>query len=216
MLQMECPNCEVIISSPFLAEISYVRCKKCDIDVSVQGVFVSTKAFTMSRDTLLKRVTHYRSLLKKIAREKDLSRKGFYKEEKASNSLDQLYNSLQELMEGARDNYRMPIPQGLPLGFEFNGRTYQGKLINLSTKGAGIKADTLNGTPIQNSSVALQMTLSKERPPVAIKANVAWAGSHEVNHDPKNISIGVSFNEIDTESHQAIWNYLVNNEGLRI
>ena len=69
MLLMNCPKCDGAIKSPFLAEIKFVDCWQCKEEVKVQNVFVSTKGFTMSREDLINRISHYKKLLEETENE---------------------------------------------------------------------------------------------------------------------------------------------------
>ena len=131
MLQMKCPKCAALIRSPFLIEIGTVTCGQCHQDVTVKDVFVATKGFKMHRDDLLARVLHYRVLLKDIERESIQIRNSGGSPGKSAQSLDQLYNTLRELLAAARENFRLQIARDFPLDIELDGSLGKGQLLDL-------------------------------------------------------------------------------------
>ena len=128
MLQMECPECESIISSPFLVEMGSITCDQCNQNVTVKDVIVITKYFTMHRDSLLNRVRHYRALLEEVEREKKLLGNSVGLPTVAHKSLDQYHAALRELLEASRGNYRLEISKDLPFGIEWEGNKGSGRL----------------------------------------------------------------------------------------
>lgn len=209
MLQIKCPECEETISSPFLVEIGSISCNQCKGNVPVRDVFVKTRLFTMHRDTLLKRVRHYRALLKDVEREKMLLEKKDVSSMTAPKSLDQYYYALRELLEASRENYRLKISQNLPLDIEQAGVTSNGRLINLSSKGAAIKTECRHKVPKQGSEVKLHLSLPVNSEPLAITAKIAWIGKSEKDEEQNNTRMGVSFIEENEKSRKYIWDYIV-------
>jgi Tfp pilus assembly protein PilZ len=209
MLQMKCPACETTISSPFLAEVGSTTCNHCKENVSVNDVFVTTTAFTMHRDTLLKRVRHYRTLLNEVEREKMLPRDSDVSSTAAQKNLEKNYAALRELLEASRENYRLTISQDLPLSIKWEGNTRNGCLLNLSTKGAAIKPQKLHGCPQKGSEVKLQLALPDNTEPLSITAKVAWTGKHEKAEGQNDTTMGVSFINVNEKARIDIWDYIV-------
>lgn len=209
MLQMKCPECETLISSPFLAEIDSVTCNHCKEHVTVNDVFVTTRAFSMHRDTLLKRVRHYRALLNEVKREKMLLSHGDASSLATQQSLDKNYAALQELLASARENYRLTVSHDLPLSIEWEGNASNGCLLNLSTKGAAIKSQKLEGLPQKGSEVKLGLALPDNTEPLAIVAKIAWTDKREKVEGKSNTTMGVSFINVNEKNRTSIWDYIV-------
>ena len=95
---MKCPECDGFISSPFLVEMGSVTCNQCEENVTVKDVFVTTKVFTMYRETLLERVLHYRSLLEEVEREKKSFGNGDVPSTVDQQNLDQSYAALRGIV----------------------------------------------------------------------------------------------------------------------
>jgi len=209
MLNMKCPECETTISSPFLAEMGSITCNRCKENVTVNDVFVTTKAFTMHRDTLLKRIRHYRALLNEVEREKMLLRNSDVYSTATQQNLDQNYAALRELLEASRENYRLTISHDLPFSIEWERNTSNGCILNLSTKGAAIKPQKLHGFPQKGSEVKLQFALPDNTEPLSIVAEIAWTGKCEKDEGQNNTTMGVSFINVHEKTRIYIWDYIV-------
>jgi Tfp pilus assembly protein PilZ len=212
MLQMKCPKCEEIISSPFLVEVGSISCNHCEENVTVKDVFVKTKGFTIHRDTLLDRVRHYRTLLEEVKREMMLPRDSDASSTAAQQSLDQYYAALRELMEAARGNYRLTISQDLTLAIELAGSTSKGRLLNLSTKGAAIKPTKQHGSLRQGSEIKLRFALPGIAEPLSLVAKIAWIGKNEKDEKQSSTTMGVSFINLSNKVRTYIWDYIVDNQ----
>jgi hypothetical protein len=209
MLQMKCPKCEGIISSPLLVEMGSVPCNQCNEIVIVKDVFVKTEAFTMYRDTLLSRIRHYRDLLTEVEREmmsrgnSDVSSRG------GQQSLNQNYTALRELMEASRGNYRLKIAQDFPLDIEWEGIINNGNLLNLCTNGAAIKSKRLHGAPKKDSKIKLRLTLPDNTEPLSLDAKIAWVEKSKKDEEQNNITMGVSFVNLNEKDRACIWDYIL-------
>jgi hypothetical protein len=206
---MKCPECDGIISSPFLVEMGSVTCNQCKENVIVKDVFVTTEAFTMYRDTLLSRIRHYRALLKEVERDKLSLGKSDASSTAAQQSLNQYYAALRELLEASRGNYRLEISQDLPLDIEWEGNITNGSLLNLSTKGATIKPKRLHGSPQKGSEVKLRLALPENTEPLSIDAKIAWVKKSKQDEELNNISMGVSFVNLNEKGSACIWDYIL-------
>ena len=69
MLQMDCPNCDGVIKSQFLADLSTIECDQCKSTIPVKDVFVSTKSFVMHREDFLNRTFRFQKLLREVEKE---------------------------------------------------------------------------------------------------------------------------------------------------
>lgn len=208
MLQMKCPECEGIISSPFLVEMGSVTCNQCKENVIVKDVFVTTEVFTMNRDTLLGRIRRYRALLKEVKRDKMALGNSDVSSTAAQQSLEQTYAALRELLEASRGNYRLEISQDLPLDIEWEGNIINGSLLNLSTKGATIKSKRLHGFPQKDSEVTLRLALPDNAEPLSIAAKIVWVGKSKKGEEQNNIPVGVSFVNLNEKTRACIWDYI--------
>ena len=208
MLQMKCPKCETIISSPFLVEIGAVTCDQCNEDVTVNDVFVTTSGFKMHRDDLLARVLHYRALLKDVEREKILIRNSGSSSAETQKSLDQFYNTLRELLAGAREHFRLQIAQDFALDIEWAGKPGKGSLLNLSTKGAAIKYQEPQRLPIHGSVLKLQMALPNIAEPCCMSAEIVWIGKRDKNEQQDNVILGVKFLGLAEKTRNHLWDYI--------
>jgi len=208
MLQMKCPKCKAIISSPFLGEIGAVTCEQCNQDVTVDDVFVATSGFKMHRDDLLARVLHYRALLKDVEREKILIQNSGNSSADTQKSLDQFYNTLRELLAAAREHFRLQIAQDFPLEIEWAGKTGKGSLLNLSTKGAAIKYLDSQRFPIHGSVLKLQMALPNIVEHFYLSAEIVWIGKREKNEQRDNVILGVKFMGLNEKAQNHLWDYI--------
>jgi len=212
MLQMKCPECDAIISSSFLVEMGSVTCDQCEKNVTVHDVFVTTRAFTMDRDTLLKRVRHYRALLVEVENELMSLENSDMSSTAAQKSLSHSYTSLRELLEASRENYRLPISQELPLEIEWAGITSHGSLLNLSTKGAAIKPKQMHTFPHKGSAVKLRLALPDNTEPLSIAAKIAWTGKREKGEGKSNFTMGVCFTGLNKITSTYLWDYISSSE----
>lgn len=209
MLQMKCPQCEGKINSPFLVEIQSVTCNQCERNVPVTDVFVTTQHFTMHRDTLLKRVRHYRSILKEVEQEKLLLQNNKHETSSQIVTLNQYYAALQELLEAARENYRLKISDELPLDIGCEGVVSQGRLLNISTKGAAINSNNISGFQQKDTNLKLLFSLPDITVPLSLTAKVAWSSKPSKDEKHDNITLGVYFSEIKDKFHSYIWDYIL-------
>jgi phage FluMu protein Com len=74
MLQMSCTHCDGLIKSLLLVEGQEIECPQCKEIVTVENVVVSTKNYSMQREDLMKRISHYKKLLRDIENENDACR----------------------------------------------------------------------------------------------------------------------------------------------
>lgn len=209
MLNAKCTECDEVISSPFLAEIGTITCSHCEVDVTVKDVLVKTQSFTMHRDTLLRRAGHYQSILKEIDKEKRLQGNSKTSSTTAQKALNQYYSAIQELLEAARGNYRLPISQNLPLDIESAGSALEGELVNLSTEGAAINTYKLPELPEKGSEVKLRLTLPEIKERFSLTAKVAWARKCEKSEKQSLIKMGMSFVDLNEQVRTYIWDYIV-------
>lgn len=209
MLMMNCPKCEAVIKSPFLAEIKHIECSQCREHVEVNDVFVSTKGFTMSRDELISRISHYKKLLFEV--ENELKSKT--DDEGVSTISQKKANSfraiLKELMLAARDNFRLDLPYDLYVEMNYDNNKRLGTLINISAQGASIEILERDQMPRNKSEIKLQLLLPKFSEPLSLFATVVWL--KKVARDAKSqyVNIGVQYKNLDAKTHACLWNFIV-------
>jgi Tfp pilus assembly protein PilZ len=163
----------------------------------------------MYRDTLLSRIRHYRDLLKEVEREKMSLGNSDDSSTVAQQSLNQTYTALRELLEASRENYRLKISQDLPLDIEWEGSLANGSLLNLCTNGAAIKSKRLHGSPQKGSEVKLRLALPENTEPLSIDAKIAWVKKSKQDEEQNNISVGVSFVNLNEKARACIWDYIL-------
>jgi hypothetical protein len=112
-------------------------------------------------------------------------------------------------LEASRGNYRLEISQDLPLDIEWEGNITNGSLLNLSTKGATIKPKRLHGSPQKGSEVKLRLALPENTEPLSIDAKIAWVKKSKQDEELNNISMGVSFVNLNEKDSACIWDYIL-------
>jgi hypothetical protein len=216
MLQMKCPKCLETINSPFLIELGAIECEHCHKEVKVGDVFVTTKNMSMHRDALLKRLRNYRLMLHEMEKERNVLQKNqsatnSEKESKrntnSQKSLDQHYAALRELLEAARDNYRLSMTEGLSVKLEVAGGQPPAELINISTRGAAVKISESPKPPVQNAPVKLHLSLPDIKKTYLIEAKVVW-----VQPDPSGaegqFALGLKFLNPDKALQQRLFQHI--------
>jgi hypothetical protein len=125
----------------------------------------------------------------------------------AQQNLNQNYTALRELLEASRGNYRLKISQDLPLDIEWEGIINNGSLLNLCTNGATIKSKRLHGSLQKGSEVKLRLALSDNTEPLSIDAKIAWVEKSKKDEEQNNITMGVSFVNLNEKDRASIWDY---------
>jgi predicted nucleic-acid-binding protein len=74
MLQTNCPKCKSVIESPYLNELSSIKCGQCQEVVTVENVFVATRGFAIHREDLNNRISRYEKLLREVEAERTMMR----------------------------------------------------------------------------------------------------------------------------------------------
>ncbi|MEJ2472187.1 MAG: PilZ domain-containing protein, partial [Desulfuromonadales bacterium] len=143
--------------------------------------------------------------------QKDQSATASAKESKrntnSQKSLDQHYAALRELLEAARDNYRLSMTEGLSMKLEVAGGQPPAELINISTRGAAVKISESPKPPLQNSPVKLHLSLPGIAKTYLIEAKVVW-----IQPDPSGIedqfALGLKFLNTDKALQQRLFQYI--------
>jgi hypothetical protein len=206
MLQMRCTKCSGVISSPFLAELSSIQCGQCKETVDIKDVYVTTKGLTIYREDLSKQIYRFQKLLREVEKERSLLAKDDKKSVATQKGIDQLENIIKELLDGARQNFRLEIPYDSAIEIEFGSIGYRGKLINLSSEGASVSLENVVDLPSNRSDINLGILLPASSTPLSVKAKIVW--SRKLTGE-KQFVFGVKFVEIDENARSAIWNFIV-------
>ena len=209
MLQMHCPECREVIKSPYLAELSSIACNHCKEDVAVKDVFVATEGFTMHRDDLLNRISRFQKLLGEVEKEMQVIEGSENVSKTTRSSINKFHTTLQELLIGARSNYRLEIPQGLPIEMDYNNDKRTGRLVNLSTVGASLELDMSGAPPRNKAEIKLQLALADAAESLSTLAKIVWIRKVPRDADTQLFQIGVKFMNIDEKFRNILWDYIV-------
>lgn len=211
MLQMQCPNCKEHIKSPFLAEVSTIECHQCKEHIQVKDVYITTKNFTMHREDFLKRSFRYQKFLGEVEKERLLMVNSDSVSKKSLESIEQIYSSLQELLAGARNSFRMEITCDLQAEVNDKNKISKGRVLNLSTEGASIQLMTFDNIPRKKSELEIYFSGPELSEKLCTQAKVVWTKEQIGDHESESAIIGVTFKDIDEHFHSGIWNYIQDN-----
>lgn len=204
MLKMMCPNCHELIISSLLAEIDEVSCHHCNEGVPVHDVLISARGMTINRDDLLKRFFRYKKLLAEVVDERALMEESVEVLEASKKSTDQFIETLEELMHGARDNFRLHFSNLVQVRSVFASKVQTGQLVNLSMVGVRLKIENCYFVPEIGTLASIEFSLPGQPNKFALDGMVAWikdsAGGKGPSHD-----VGVKFVDISDESRAALW-----------
>jgi len=209
MLQMHCPECREVIKSPYLAELSSIACDHCKEDVAVKDVFVATEGFTMHRDDLLNRISRFQKLLGEVEKEMRVIEGSETVSKTTRSSINKFHTTLQELLIGARSNYRLEIPHGLPIEMDYNNDKRTARLVNLSTVGASLELDMSGELPRNKAEIKLQFALPDAAESLSTLAKIVWIRKVTKDTDSQLFQIGVKFMNPDEKIRDTLWNYIV-------
>jgi phage FluMu protein Com len=212
MLQMTCPHCDGLIKSLLLVELQEIECPQCKEIVTVKNVVVSTKNFSMQREDLIKRISHYKKLLRDI--EKDIAQ-GDGKDnntDSARKSSDALRASLKDLLLAARDNFRLNMSYDLYVQINFGINKRLAKLVNISSIGAAIVLVDRGPVPENNSVIKFQLLLPDSQESLSFSATVVWSKKLSAGEFSDSSTMGVKFQDLDQETRECICDFIVTSE----
>lgn len=212
MLQMNCPICNGLIKSPLLVEKLEIECPQCRENVKVHNVVVSTKNFSMQRNDLIKRISHYKKLLKDVEKEVEQGQNDQEATESSRKSAVNLRSSLKELLLAARDNFRLNLSYDLYIQINFNSDKRLARLVNISSTGACIELVDRGQLPANNTEIKLQLLLPGDSESLSFPARVVWNRTLAKETTSNSINMGVQFREIDEQARECIWNFIVDAE----
>lgn len=208
MLKMKCSNCSEFIVSPLLAEIETVSCGHCRQVVPVGNLVVSAQGFTIHREDLLQRLFRYQRLLAEVIKERELMQKCADISAVSKNSVDRFIATLEEVMDGARNNFRLHFSRRLPVQFSLDQRMRTGKLVNLSLQGACIEPEDGDALPKVKSPLSLEFSLSDGSAALSLAGVVVWANRRSRTQAGEH-GIGVRFTSLSGSDRAELWQYIV-------
>jgi Tfp pilus assembly protein PilZ len=199
-----CPHCHELIISSLLAEIDEIACRHCNEGVPVRNVLISARGMTINRDDLLKRFFRYKRLLTETIEERDLMDENVESLETSKKSADQFIKTLEELMAGARDNYRLDFSLTVPVRISYDGKVQSGWMVNLSMVGACIETENFYFMPSVGSTVSIEFSLPGNNKIFALSGMIAWIKGAGQESDSL-YDIGVKFVEVDDQIRADLW-----------
>lgn len=212
MLQMTCPNCEGLIKSLLLVEVQDIECPQCREQVPVRNVVVATKNFSMHREDLLKRISHYKKLLRDIEKEIAQGEASGQDTDKSRKSAASLRTSLKDLLLAARDNFRLNMSYDLYVQIDFDGKKRLARLVNISSTGAAIELIDRGPVPVNATAVQLQLLLPGSQDSFPLAATVVWSRKLDAGKFVDSITMGVRFQVLGKETRASIWDFIVTSE----
>ncbi len=162
---------------------------------------------TMNRDDLLKSFFRYKKLLTEVVEERAAmdGDEEFLKTSKKS--ADQFIETLEELMAGARDNYRLQFSLSVPVRLNYDGKVQSGWLVNISMVGACLETENIYFMPSVGSIVSLEFSLPGHGSRFSLKGMIAWVREAEngpvLTHD-----IGVKFVDLNDKDQADLWHLI--------
>lgn len=204
MLKMMCPNCQEPIISVLLAEIDEISCQHCHEGVPVRNVLISARGMTINRDDLLNSFFRYKKLLAETVEERASMEEDAEVLASSKKSADQFIATLEELMAGARDNFRLNFSLSVPVRLSFDCKIQSGWLANLSMVGACIEIDNSYFLPGIGSIVSLEFSLPGQQVRCTLEGMISWVreanGDKGISHD-----VGVKFIKITDKTREKLW-----------
>ncbi len=207
MLIMKCPKCNKYIHSALLAEIKSIDCEHCGVDVPVTNVLISSNGFTFDRDDLVKRFYRYRKLLDEVIDERNSLADNSRASDTSKRSIEQFMELLQEMMTGARDNFRYEFTIPLSAKLHYGENTCHGTFFNLSTEGACISIPRSNPLPQVGGDILIEFSLPDDGDLFSIHGRIRWTQKAKETDEGKH-SIGIKFNELDSATHTELWLFI--------
>ena len=123
--------------------------------------------------------------------------------------MNKFHTTLQELLIGARSNYRLEIPNGLPIEMNYNNDKRTARLVNLSTVGASLELDISGELPRNKAEIKLQLALPDTAVSLSTLAKIVWIRKVTKDADSQRFQIGVKFMNLDEKIRDTLWNYIV-------
>jgi hypothetical protein len=163
----------------------------------------------MHREDLLKRISRFQRLLSEVEKERLLMATDASVSAKSKQSVEQFYVTLQELLAGARSNFRLEMTQGLNVKIDSDHNINKAKLLNLSSEGASIEFEMFEARPRTREKIKLHMALPNSPEPISINAKVVWVRKLTKSPDTEYCNIGLKFIDLDENVRSNIWSFIV-------
>jgi hypothetical protein len=194
-----------------LADITTVECDQCKESIQVKDVVITSQYFTVNRKEFLNQTFRFQRLLRDV--EKDLLSMADdnVASTRSIENLEQLHSSLHELLDGARDSYRMEIPRDLYVEVTALSRVFRGKLLNLSADGCSIEFEMCDVLPRKKTEIVMEFFFSGLSELLKTKAEVMWTNGQSRDNGPSRATIGVAFISMDEHTRKCIWDYIHDN-----
>ncbi len=206
MLKMNCPICQHEIVSPLLSECRHVVCPACKQEVRVKNIIVYSNGLSCHRDQLRTKLYHYKDLLAAAYRDKkqrqDTSDSHFQNNTRS----EQFIVTLQELMAGARDNYRATVDDYFVTYRSHHLKGFA-RLLNLSVAGACIQSTTDASLPCAiNQELILSLAVPGRPDALTITGRVSWSWPAE--SPLKKHRVGVQFVDLEQQAKTSLLNFI--------
>lgn len=198
----KCSNCGHFIESDTLTEVDFTVCDNCEEVVPVEGLYIASGPFFISRNDFIKEIDKYQLLLddayyilKEINDPESVARKEVTKE-----YMEILVHNLTNLFEGSRLNVRV-TDISTPIEFAFMDVFYTGVIDNLSSTGVRIKFDRASLIQKKGYEIKLKFEDPKTNTMFIVNGRVAWID--------KNKQMGVKFLDTTEETREKLHNYIM-------
>ena len=211
MLTMICSNCSETVSSELLVDVSTIECAQCKENLPVKDVIISTPHFTINREDFFNQAKRYKRLLEEVENEQILLADDKGVSIKRVKDLEQFHSSLCELLDGARDNYRIELPTNFYVEVSDQNSILRGKLLNLCAEGCSIELLMLDTLPRIHSVLRIEFFFPALTDIISTNAKVVWANEPSKKNGIKRAIIGISFLDMGEATRQCIWNYIIDN-----
>lgn len=204
MLQMTCPKCKESIRSALLADLPTVDCGKCSHTVPVENVTVVASGFTMHREDLLKRVFRYQQLLVEVKKEHHLLVSQQNASRESVESVERFLATLEELLAGTRNKFRMIVSEDIPVSLTFGGQTEAGRLVNLSMGGACLTLANAANQPRGGQDIILEFRLPNMPRHLTLGGKVVWIRKTP-GSEGGDYGVGIRFHTLEDAAGDNLW-----------
>lgn len=209
MFQVTCPKCQQSIKSPLLVESETIDCSHCRETVDVRDVVVSTRSFSIHRKDLLKRLPLYKKLLNEVEKELSAMDRDESISARSRESVEKFRFFLKDLLLGARDSFRMSLPQHVFIEIYFEKGKRLARLENLSVAGAAVEFLERGSLPHKSSEVTVHMLLPGHDDPLSIPAAIAWVKKQQDDHSAEKVYMGLKFEDPKEKVRSCIRDFIM-------
>lgn len=206
MLKMRCPKCRKPIRSHLLAEVTTVFCNSCNEYIAVNEVYITAKGYTMLRKDLLSRTHRYEKLLHEAEKEMNLISRSPGISAESVKSINKFVTMLKELLDGARNNFRVHVPD-VTVKYNSENGIRSARLVNLSVVGACIEPESTDHLPKIKKPITLNFALPGFDESFLLKGKVAWVKKGAKYRDFET-GIGVKFEYMDEATRSRLWKFI--------